>query len=425
LQERLSSERRRRIPSNSDQSSQSFHSRTSSMSSSDRGRNSRDAEVERLRKELEEERAKRQKLEAVTPGKVANKEVPEDVGKVISIAVNKHIWCWLPFFPEAPTDAKKWKQKIYTSLRPPDDTNFGVWSTKYGDYAVSCINETRSYHQGEVKKVCEAYYEENGDTMPDVDLLKACATRDIDLTIEANRTLFIWYWDVLLPCVTGRKNKTWKEEIRRYNLIMDGERSVPWFKTPKKCGYITPQQEAFACVCIENMLDNWTNLLILDKHPDRKGRKVSSAPKDLEDKAEKYLGRKLTPEDRAKQYVKAVNKKKNQVIWTFGNKFRGKYSVNDGGSSLTSGWSDEGKQVFTDLAKLVKAARARPDCREAEEYVLELVKKKHDLVANSHAEEVAMNRKKTDPVLEKHVKDMVQVGAIDSDDENDLVLVGV
>ena len=125
-----------------------------------------------------------------------------------------------------------------------------------------------------------------------------------------------------------------------------------------------------------------------------------------------------------RQWVFGINKKntnKEKVVFTFGPKYRGKWSKNDGGSCKTSGWSDEGKRVYVDLVTQVKAARAKNNCKTIEKGMLQLLKDNLGLTANSHAEEVSGNRKKK-AKTKKPKENIVNFYVEDSDDDLDDII---
>jgi len=125
----------------------------------------------------------------------------------------------------------------------------------------------------------------------------------------------------------------------------------------------------------------------------------------------------------AQEYVQHT-KDGDPIIYTFGPKFRGKYSNNKAGSSISGGWSDDGKKVWLELCKQIIASRKQPLCATVEQKVLAELRKRSNITASSHElqKKLEANAKKKDNLNADYEGvdfDDVFVGDDDCDFEDD------
>jgi hypothetical protein len=210
----------------------------------------------------------------------------------------------------------------------------------YKDDVRDGLNQQRSYIQSQMKKVCDALLEK-GKKLPTVEDIVSVATRSFPLPKDGDEAggkeyerimeIFVWYWDVLLPCVAG--NTYWNKGIRRTQTI-----SLAADKEETLC--IPPSTEAMCAVMYDNCYGKWPKL----KEIKKKGGKI---PKKKTDPGTKDV--------------------------------KGKYSDPLSGQSKYGGWSVTGLKEFNRLRKAVITGRALEDLPNVEKDCLGLVRKANQL----------------------------------------------
>jgi hypothetical protein len=224
------------------------------------------------------------------------------------------------------------------------------------------INEQRSYVQSQMKKVFNKTMERE-EVPPSIEDLYKVVTRDIPLpsdTDEAQQqeherlmTIFLWYWDELLPKCAG--NIYWRDSIRRHQCISQATHEG------KQC--ITNSTEGICALMYDNCHDKW------DKMWKNK----------QEDPSAKMPKKKDDPEV---------------------DEYAGKYSDSMSGQSKYGGWNPEGLAKFQEVVAQVKAARQTEKSAQLEQICLDMVRHRYKIKADDNAAPAGkrgQKRKKTAP----------------------------
>lgn len=246
------------------------------------------------------------------------------------------------------------------------------WPEDNASIIAAELNGHRNYVQSNLKGAARKYWVDNGETLPPVAKILACARRTIDLDDPEDVRIFTWYWDSLLPQVTGN-NRDWQPGIRHYATISTAAPK----DAPSKL-YMTPSHEAFAATHYNSYRNSWIEQWNIKKqwpgfgiiHAKNRGPGVTNNV----------------------EYVIDEHEKK---IRCFAAKFKSKWTNSDSGAGRIGGWKQEGKKEYQDLLKQVKAARKIPENLEMEQQFLDLLRADHGLTANSHEEERRKKRRKT------------------------------
>jgi len=245
-----------------------------------------------------------------------------------------------------------------------------AWKVKHGNACISAFNATRSNVVSQLKAQTETWWLHHDRKMPDLDKLQEIATRTVVLTPGGDAALgpngngevepfgnvmelFVWWWDSLLPAATAPSTTFWSQGKRWYNLIHDGKAGDKLL--------LTPQDEAFALLCMENYYTQWSNdFAAKADHP--KYKLVKPKKKEFQMPTD--------PVSVARGYV-IVDKK----IIKFGDKkWKTKYTLSNAGSSLSGGWTTEGKKKYWKLMVHVNKGRKLPFTPAKEELVLNAVR---------------------------------------------------
>jgi hypothetical protein len=277
----------------------------------------------------------------------------------IQKAINHHTFCATIFLPTAGSPIwNKVMQKIYLSLDPPpspESEDMNQWITTRANVCGSAYNYTWTYISGQLKKSVYEYARQYDGSFPSLDKIWAIANRTIKLFLSLDEALspmhkaevrenikhFKWYWDVLLGRCCPSGTKFWESNTKYYTLISD------------KTSPITPQMEAFIVINFLNNYQYWQlryNLeLIHPKIPIQKKPKTYVVPPLKEGETDK--GWSMTT------VIRKKGGKAEKVIYYHTDEWDNKYSKSDAGSSVSGGWTKEGKLLFIQWVKTVRAAR--------------------------------------------------------------------
>jgi hypothetical protein len=217
----------------------------------------------------------------------------------------------------------------------------------YSGHMKKVIFERRSYVQTEIRKVFLKSYEKKCfHPFPTVEQLKKCLTRDIETDQEYE--IFVFYCEEILGKMVGASE--WQPKIRCFTTISDAIR-----QGTKKVPLISPGDEAFAVLLVDNCLERWTQ------------------------EARKEAGHPTNPTNEPK------TKKKNMD---------GKYTSSNGGQQTYGGWNTKGLVMFNELTALSEAARATDKCREVEDMCLQIMRNKNKITAKTWEEQCKGRSKK-------------------------------
>ena len=216
----------------------------------------------------------------------------------------------------------------------------------YKTYIRKAIFQRRNYVAAEHKKVMMKRFKDKG-SMPTVHQLVKCLTRDI--AQDEDFEIFEFYWDELLTKQVG--SCIWSKEVRRYKTICEAVRKE---HSHKRLPMITPEDEAFTVLVIENSYDRWLKEIAEEK-------------------------------DGSLQEMK----KKRPA-----NYYNGLYTLTDSGQNEWGGWKVEGLELFNKYVDMNRAARKERTTPAVEAACLQRLKKKHNIVCNDHKTQADLNRKR-------------------------------
>jgi len=213
-----------------------------------------------------------------------------------------------------------------------------------------------------LKDAIQAWYQKN-KKVPDLELFRKAATRELDLDIEENMIFMKWYWTVLLPRASGN-HSDWHRDICYYNTI--SKAFIPEGRY-KDTMHIPISTEAFLLTAMENYVESWVNFWKLKE--DNPGRRIQKC---------KDSNRQGSKSKTDTDIIKYVSDKKYFAKWT----------DFDSGASPNGGWSNEGlDQYKKNYEKLMKARQGRMvQVHEFEERVLQEVRKSANIKAKSPEE---------------------------------------
>ena len=312
-------------------------------------------------------------------------QITKDEMAAIQKAINHHTFCATIFLPAAGSPIwNKVMHKIYLSLDPPPSpkpADRDAWIKSRANVCASAYNYTRTYISGQLKKSVYEYARRYDGSFPFINKIQSIADRTIKLflspdeeknaairlEVRVNINHFKWYWDVLLGRCCPSGTKFWESNTKYYTLISD------------KNSPITPQMEAFIVVNFLNNYQYWRLRydleLIHPKIPIQKKPKTYEVPPLKEGETDK--GWSMTT------VIRKKGGKAEKVIYYHTNEWDTKYSKSDAGSSVTGGWTKEGKNLFIHWVKAVGAARNKRGTREKEELIWKSLRTEYFIEADN------------------------------------------
>ena len=196
----------------------------------------------------------------------------------------------------------------------------------------------KNYVASELKKVASGFLKD-GKTIPTVDDMKKCITRNI--VTEADMELFMWYWEVVLTKMIGARD--WDTSVRYYTTI-----SKARDPEDQSVRLVSVSDEAMILLLWENSYDRYMTEWEWEQVPANADAKKPKWP--------------------------------------------GKFSKSDMGQTQFGGWLPEGYKAFNDYYALVKDARKDSNCLKVEKKCLEKLREKHKITQNSRDEQEKRNR---------------------------------
>ena len=199
----------------------------------------------------------------------------------------------------------------------------------YSHHMKRVIFERRSYIQTEYRKIFHKSMEKKLlYPFPTVEELTKCLTRDIETDREYE--VFVFYCEELLGKMVGAIE--WSTKIRCFTTISaalrQGYNDMP---------LISPADEAFAVLVVDNCLTRWT---------DEAQRNAENPNKDK-------------------------NEKKKNVD--------GKYTTASAGQVMFGGWTSEGLEMFNKLQDMAIEARKTEKCKKVENMCLDIMRTKNKI----------------------------------------------
>ena len=230
-----------------------------------------------------------------------------------------------------------------------------VWVANHQDIVRAALNEHRNYVGGELYKVFKDFVDKDKlDEVPDAEEILQVALQngmeDKDKECDQVMDTFIFYWDVLMPKVSGHKH--WGPGKRHHGLLsfMRPE------EDPNKQLHVTPSDEAFLVVCWENYLKRW----IYDHKQAQRTRDQVAAD---EAKAKKEA-------ERLKKEGKVPKPHPDSVS---------PYTLPKSGVSRYGGWNKAGRDRYKAVLDLIKASKEKPNLRAIEQEALTKIRKIHKI----------------------------------------------
>jgi hypothetical protein len=188
----------------------------------------------------------------------------------------------------------------------------------------------KSYVAQEIKKVAWTLLEDKNE-IPSVEQIHKCVTRNIKTHEEME--LFMWYWDVLLPKMIGKKE--WDTSVRYYNTI--SRATIPDSDPIERA--ITVSDEAMLMLMWDNSHDRWEELWAFAKDPKNKEKKLP--------------------------------------------RINGKYCESNKGQTKWGGWTPQGFLAYNKYYMDVKNARKDKNCIQVEKNCLQELRKKNKIILES------------------------------------------
>lgn len=200
------------------------------------------------------------------------------------------------------------------------------------------IFNRRNYTTSEAKKLYVKIWKAEKEPLSVSDLVM-CLKRDFNS--EEDMTKFKAYWEEYLPRQVGATE--WGQNIRYYTTICDAVRKDTQHELP----LITPDDEAFLVLSIENGLTRWK-----EEFETKQDNPIEAA--DPADETEKD--------------------KPN---------FNGLYTSTTTGQNHYGGWNEEGLERFNQLRDWNQKAREMETCAIVEQKCLEELRAKYRIQANN------------------------------------------
>lgn len=219
--------------------------------------------------------------------------------------------------------------------------SFGI---TYAPVIKKATNNARNYLTQELKKIAFRDFLEKGLELPTVDVLLACAMRQVPVD---NKPKFKLYWTKILRTLVDAK--VWAKDIFYYTTPLKA-RMDP--SNPKSLRLFTISHEAMICLVWENNWQKWQEQYAFTQDPSNKGLQQPKIP--------------------------------------------GKWTRSDAGQSEWGGWSKDGLEAYNAYKKRIRAGRdgRMDEIREYEKIILAELRKDVGIEADNHESQLRLNRAK-------------------------------
>jgi len=359
------------------------------------------AELKRKLREMEEEKkaASRPakspksgpghpKTNTIVGAKVMSKgEITTEETSSITKAINFCVFCSTIFLPAGGEIWKKVMRKIYDALDPkpsPSQEAVDQWIHSRGNVCGSIYNATRTYINGQQKTAIYNYANLHDGNFPSLEKIESIADRrikidfkegeednpEIQREVQENIDLFVWYWEDLIGRCCPANTKFWEDNVKFYTLLSDK-------KSP-----ITPQMEAFTVVNLHNNYSYWKKRYDLEQ--ERPGHRIAKKPKLFQlpplGEGEQEKGWRLVT-------ITSKTGRRERVIYYYGKEWDTKYSKSDAGSSITGGYTSEGKKEFVSWVGKVQKARKTKGTRAVEQKIVAALRENYGIEGDNAQEE--------------------------------------
>ena len=307
------------------------------------------------------------------------------------------------------------------------------WIEENKDTVRCAINDWRNYVQGEFYKLFKTLVaDDHLDQVPNHEQILDIAIRKDNFEGTDFEEFLDFYWDELIPKVAGHSK--WGPGKRHHGLLS----SMKPRDDPDAGLYVTPSDEAFACLLWENCFDRWRysyeqdleeELKINDpeayaaKKQAEQAKKEAEAAKKKPAKSNKKGAKKSDeePEDAEEDDGAAKTGKESSeaeggnadssddVVEVVDPRSVAPYTLPKGGVNKFGGWNKAGRKRYRQVLELIKKSKKKKNLEDIEKACLQRLRIKYD------CEERESKRRKT-----KHVEE--EDDAIDSDHEADWML---
>ena len=276
--------------------------------------------------------------------------ITKELKELIESQTKTILWGMVKFIQSPEEEMMAAKMLIKCADGLPDDSvatkeDREALANTYKGYIRKAIFQRRNYVAAEHKKVMVKRFMEKG-SMPTVHQLLKCLRRQI--SSDKDYEILEFYWEELLPKQVG--SCVWSKEVRNYTTICDAIRKDV---THKKLPMITPEDEAFTVLVIENSLERW-----------------------------------LT-EVNEKNGVQQQERKKRPASY-----YNGLFTLTDSGQNEWGGWTEEGLTLFNKYVDMNRAARKEKTTPDVERACLARLKKKYKIVCHDHKTQTDLNKKR-------------------------------
>ena len=210
----------------------------------------------------------------------------------------------------------------------------------------------------------------NRGRYPSVDDIKKCAERKI--ATEADRELYVWYINSLLPAACGNKYE-WPESKRPFEYP-----STFHLQNKPNSQHIPCSTEAYIVAAWSNYIAVWKNQYDwLQQHEGEE----SKMPKPRIKKGKK-------PTDQEKQFL---------AKWT---------SSDDSSTNKWGGWRREGIIYFHQVQLAIAKARKTDECKEVERQGMEDLRLKLNITVTTEDEYLKTKRRKSTQRVEDQMEEV-------------------
>ena len=252
-----------------------------------------------------------------------------------------------------------WLLLVYGKIPDEHKQDKEKFVATYSHHMKRVIFEQRSYVQTEYRKIFfRSMQKKVLYPFPTVEELTKCLTRDVETDREYE--VFVFYCEELLGKMVGAIE--WSPQIRCFTTI-----SAALRQGYKDMPLISPSDEAFAVLVVDNCLGRWN----------KEARKSAEKP------------------------TKDPNEKKKNVD--------GKYTTASAGQVMFGGWTEKGLAMFNKLQQMAKEARTTEKCKVVENKCLEIMRANNKIRANTWEEHDQRNRSKKRKKVDEVESDLDEV----------------
>ena len=231
------------------------------------------------------------------------------------------------------------------------------WIEKHESFLCKMLNKQRSYGVSQTKDSAESWWHSHEKTLPTVDQIKACRDRTLDLSVEENMAIAVFYVDSLCASICGHKH-TFPEHAR---IQLPISKASPSNMTSDKEAvrdpediYLTVELEALVSLAYDNFRDAWLEIFpVKQLYPKPWKMTPSVKVHEMNQKGMDY-----TPVESLKR------------VYLHHDKFKGKWTEADKGAKSEGGWTDVGRNEYIKNVEALREARKSAHCDAWEEAVL-------------------------------------------------------